>query len=384
MRKLILLLALFFTAPLAAEPTEEQYREDAQSMIAMINSDYGYLERFADGQLPVGDTMKAEAAAVTDAKSLLQFAERLLFLMRDHHAITGSSFSNSWGLVPTFVDVWIVHKDGRYLVDAVRRGSPAENAGVVAGMALLRVGDLDTGTAVERFYNDLGLDARGDETMAFAARVLTAGRRDRPRNLTFGGAAGAVSMELPNLYAIEREDLPPVTATRDGDALVVRFNDSLGNGDTVAAFDTAMAKMGDASRVILDLTETPSGGDTSVARGVMGWFTAEPALYQVHSLPAEKRETGIARQWAEYVLPREGKYFGGEVEVHVGRWTGSMGEGMAIGMRALGAELAGHEMAGLLGAVYDYRLPHSGFLFKLPVERLYSVDGTPREDTLIE
>ena len=68
--------------------------------------------------------------------------------------------------------------------------------------------------------------------------------------------------------------------------------------------------------------------------------------------------------------------------VYVGRWTGSMGEGLGIGMQALGATLVGERMAGLLGAIYDLRLDHSGLVFKLPVERLYSVDGTPREDAV--
>jgi len=45
----------------------------------------------------------------------------------------------------------------------------------------------------------------------------------------------------------------------------------------------------------------------------------------------------------------------------------------------LGARVVGRPMAGLLGAVYDLRLPNSGLVIKIPVERLYAVDGTPRE-----
>jgi carboxyl-terminal processing protease len=56
-----------------------------------------------------------------------------------------------------------------------------------------------------------------------------------------------------------------------------------------------------------------------------------------------------------------------------------MGEGLAVGMDALGAEVAGGPMAGLLGAIYDHRLPNSGLVIKLPTERLYAVDGTTRE-----
>ena len=56
-----------------------------------------------------------------------------------------------------------------------------------------------------------------------------------------------------------------------------------------------------------------------------------------------------------------------------------MGEGLAIGFAAIGARVEGDRMAGLLGAIYDLRLPNSGLVLKLPAERLHAVDGTPRE-----
>jgi hypothetical protein len=59
---------------------------------------------------------------------------------------------------------------------------------------------------------------------------------------------------------------------------------------------------------------------------------------------------------------------------------GSMDEGIAIGLESMGAVVEGTRMAGLLGAVYDECLPNSDLVVKLPVERLYAVDGTPREE----
>ena len=57
-----------------------------------------------------------------------------------------------------------------------------------------------------------------------------------------------------------------------------------------------------------------------------------------------------------------------------------MGEGIAIGFRAIGAEVCGGRMAQLKGAVYDFSLPASGMVVKLPAERLTATDGLPRED----
>ncbi|HEX6409376.1 MAG TPA: S41 family peptidase, partial [Sphingomicrobium sp.] len=172
---------------------------------------------------------------------------------------------------------------------------------------------------------------------------------------------------------------PVLTGNEVGRDFVIRIHDSLGNSATIAAFDRVMERAKPGQRVIIDLTDTPGGGNTTVARAMLGWFVAKPTFYQMHRLPVEERETGIARQWVEQVLPRPGKRHRGPVTVRVGRWTGSMGEGLAIGFNAIGARVEGSRMAGLLGAIYDHRLERSGQVIKIPTERLYAVDGTPRE-----
>ncbi|MGB3795876.1 MAG: hypothetical protein WA957_06180 [Alteraurantiacibacter sp.] len=76
--------------------------------------------------------------------------------------------------------------------------------------------------------------------------------------------------------------------------------------------------------------------------------------------------------------PREGKHHQGPVVVRVGRWTGSIREGPALGMVELGACVEGDPMAGLLGAIGDFDV--GGIIVKLPFERLSSVHGVPREE----
>lgn len=362
-----------------AEPDAAAWRQDALSVEPLINSRYAYLDRFPGGVMPTSPVLRAEAEAVADRSALLRYAEHAVAALADHHAITGGSFADSWGLVPSYADLWIEPEGEAWRITAVRDGSPAALAGVRQGDALTAVGDLPTGQAVAAFWSEPGLPAEG-ERAGYAARVLAAGRRDRPRDLTVRGRDGVERrLSLPNLYAVRRADQPPVTVRESGDDRVIRFNDSLGDSGTIAAFDAAMANARAGQRVVLDLTDTASGGNTVVARAIMGWFVDGPTAYQIHNLPAEERETGIPRQWIEQVLPRPGKRHRGPVSVRVGRWTGSMGEGLAIGMDALGAEVSGGPMAGLLGAVYDHRLANSGLVIKLPTERLYAVDGTPRE-----
>jgi carboxyl-terminal processing protease len=366
--------------PAAAAAAESaRLRDDARSIERLVNANYAYLERFEGGAMPLSARLRAEAEAVHDRASLLHYAERSLLALADHHAITGASFADSRAIVPSYADLWVERRGETYAIHAVRDDSPAQRAGLRPGDRLVAVGGVAAAEAVAAFWDDLGLPVT-QARASFAARVLAAGRRDRARRLTVQGPSEPPrEVELPNLYGATQRDRPPLTAREQGGALVIRLNDSLGDAATIPAFDAAMASARAGQRIVIDLRDTPGGGNTVVARAMMGWFVDRPRAYQIHSLPGEQRRTGIARQWIEQVLPRAGKHHRGPVEIRVGRWTGSMGEGLAIGFDALGARVTGTPMAGLLGAIYDYRLENSGLVIKLPAERLAHVNGTPRE-----
>lgn len=375
----LLVVAFAILLGAAASSVPIDYVADATSIEPMINANYAYLDRFAGAQMPMTPKLRDEAAKVKSERELIRFAERALALLADHHAITGASLKDSWAVFPSYGDLWIERNGAAFRVDAVRDGSAAAGAGVRAGDLLLAVDGDSTSRAVANFWADLGAQGSPDRD-AYAARVLAAGRRDRPRRLTFGRVgAPPRALVLPSLYAGPRAQSPPITTTTVGREYRIRFHDSLGDNATIAAFDAAMGKLGAKQRVVIDLRDTPSGGNTSVARATLGWFVRRPTSYQVHNLPTEERETGIARQWVEQVLPRAGKYRAGPIIVRVGRWTGSMGEGLAVGFDAIGARVEGEPMAGLLGAIYDHRLKQSGQVIKFPTERLSTTDGTPRE-----
>lgn len=377
--RLILASLLAALSIAAAEPTAADYAADAQSIEQLVNDNYAYAERLPSARVPLSDKLRAEAAAVSSRRELVRYAERALLTLADHHAITGSSTADSWALVPSYSDLWVERTGPHYVITAVRDDSPAARAGIRAGDHLHAVEGVSTAEAVRAFWADLGMSG-GGERDGFAARVLAAGRRNRERRLTVGHPlARPRDLALPNLYFMALADRPVLQSKQESGALTITLFDSLGYDATISAFDLAMGKAKPGQRIVIDLTDTPSGGNTTVARGILGWFVDKPTFYQVHSRPAEQRRTGIARQWAEQVLPRAGKHHRGPITVRVGRWTGSMGEGLAIGFDAIGARVEGGRMAGLRGAIYDFRLEKSGLVIKFPAERLAHVDGTPRE-----
>ena len=65
----------------------------------------------------------------------------------------------------------------------------------------------------------------------------------------------------------------------------------------------------------------------------------------------------------------------------VGNWTGSVGEGITIGFDALKrGTIVGTTMARLNGANYSYELPLTKIGFSFPAEKLFHVNGSPREN----
>jgi carboxyl-terminal processing protease len=113
----------------------------------------------------------------------------------------------------------------------------------------------------------------------------------------------------------------------------------------------------------------------------MGRFVEREGYYQKHSIPSEERLFGVPRTWTEMVSPRGEFRYVAPMVVLVDHWTGSMGEGIAIGMDGLKrATVVGTPMAGLLGATSGITLPNSKIGVNFPTEKLFHVNGTPRED----
>ena len=359
----------------------DDYASDARALEGLIRDNYAYLDDLPGGVVPTSSPLNAERDAVRDRDSLLRYAEDMIATLADHHALTGSSFKDDWGIVPSYADLWIVKMGDAYVVDAVKDGSIAAKAGVRAGERLVKADGQPIDAAVAAFWSRMGLQPVG-ERAAFAARVIATGRRDRSRVLTFAGPARERTLTMDNLYK-DQPDRAALTVTTASGVTTIHFNNSIGDLDTIEAFDAAMAKVPAKAPVVIDVTDVPSGGTTAIARAVMGWFVTRPMPYQMHQLPSEERETGIKRQWVEYVLPRPGKFHRGPVSVRAGRWTGSMGEGLAVGFLALGKPVCGGRMAGLKGAVYDFDLPKTGLRVKFPAERIYTVAGVPREKVVL-
>jgi carboxyl-terminal processing protease len=153
----------------------------------------------------------------------------------------------------------------------------------------------------------------------------------------------------------------------------VKVND-LGSDETVAQFDTALEQLKTTRGLIIDLRATQSGGNTSVAEPIMGRLIERAEKYQ-------KGAPIRGDSWTREVAPRGPWTYKSPIVVLVGRWTASMGEGIAIGLDGMRrATIVGTRMAGLNGAVFDLQLPNSKIALNYAAEKLFHLNGTPREE----
>ena len=361
----------------------QEYQADFAELCSQIGSTYAYFDTKPMQWSQVCGLYRAELAQVHSRDQFVTLLEQVVDELYDPHSQLNTNTSKSWRLVPSGTDLWAEWRDGQAVITQVRENSDAARSGVRAGMSVLTLNGQPIAALVEarlgRSYPHTTAAARD-----WALRSVLAGLHDIPRvlRLQVGPASSKKTtreFSLPAKDQSFRGDNPiSHSEIRPGIGYIL-LNDSLGNDATVPAFDAALDALKTARGLIVDLRDTASGGNSSVARGILGRFVRAELPYQKHILPAEETETGVRRSWLELVSPR-GERYAGPVVVLVNRWTGSMGEGLAIGFDATGAgKVVGTEMARLVGATYTIPLPNTGIRANVPAERLQHVNGLPRE-----
>ena len=383
-RHLVFLLAGFTCLGIgcrgAQKVSEAARQADFKTFIDQFRDNYAYTDR---ADKPWETWQSRYSAAVDSANSPEAYAavfESALDELHDFHAEVRFHNPHRWLPVPTFADIWAEFHGEDAVVVAVRRGSDAERAGIVSGERIIRIGADSLQTAIAERLT-LAVDNNDPKARTWALLSLLTGRADQVRHFTIMDSNGqnrSVTLELERRF--DRSAGALYSTVLPENVGLIRFNNSLGDQKTVAAFDAALEQLRFTHGLILDLRDVPSGGDSSVALGVMGRFVQTILPYQRHRIP-HYGQADVERNWIELVAPRGPFTYQAPVVVLVDHWTGSMGEGMAIGFDAMHRALVvGTPMAHLAGAVSDFRLPLTGIDIAFATEQLYHANGTPRQD----
>ncbi|MHA7057080.1 S41 family peptidase [Aquimarina sp. M1] len=316
---------------------------------------------------PTVDTIKND----DDFIRLLEMTNNELY---NGHISLNTNLVSSTRLIPSGTDIWVSHKDNDFIITAIREGFPAEESGLRIGMKITAYNGVPISEAMKK-YLPKSIKKHTNSIYEYAVNLLIAGTHNTKRSIYVNDS---LTFNIENVKNDSQKELV-TSKIIDNTIGYIKINNSLGNNNTIEAFDMVMNNLQNTSGIILDLRDTPGGGNTTVARAIMGWFSTKEIPYQRHSFPYEEKLYGIKRNTIELVSPR-GKSYEKPLVILSGRWTGSMGEGITIGFDGMNrAAIVGTEMAGLLGAIYNYTVTETGIGFQIPVEKLFHINGTPRE-----
>jgi C-terminal processing protease CtpA/Prc len=382
-----LLAAVVFGSPwaLAQTPaatpqfTAQQYAQDFDQLWTTVRDGYAYFDAATTDWDRVRAIYRPQAEQAKSKSDFIGVLERTLGELNDPHTHLNVNTQQSPRLVPTGLDAWLEWRSGQAIVTQVRSGFSAEQAGLRPGQRVLSINGVGVDEIIRSRFNEASR-APGDAARGWALRAALAGTRDvkrvveiRPEGARDDAANKKIELDLPSHQTVDRPAGRPRVEARIVDGIgVIRIND-LGSNETVAEFNKAMEVVKSTHGLVLDLRATQSGGNTSVAEPILGRFVNKRMAYQ----GGQPRN---GKPWSRGVSPHGAWCYDAPMVVLVGRWTASMGEGMAIGLHGMKrATVVGTPMAGLRGAVFTERLKHTGIGFNYAAEQLYHVNGLRRE-----
>ena len=377
-------LVLISESVIAVEPDFlplPQRTEDFASFCNFVETEYAYFDVKSVDWKRACDFYASKVGSATTRNAYISLLETALGELYDAHAHLGTNTATSPRLVPSQTDLMARWSGEKALITDVRASSIGAKTGIRPGVEITSIHGEPIETAVASLMPKF-LRSNDPAAREWALQVALAGRRDRATVALLTKASEETRViEFAPVFNAKKALLSHQRLGAKNDVGYIRIHNSLGNAALVQTFDDALAILQGVHALVLDLRDTPSGGNSSVARGILGRFVASSLPYQRHELVSEFRATGIRRAWVEYVSPRAPlPAFKASVVVLVGPWTGSMGEGLAIGFdAAIGAPVVGRPMAHLLGALGEQVLPHSKIVVRVPTEKLFHVNGTPRE-----
>jgi len=268
--RLTLLFALMLAATAKAQTgaSDGSYAEDFDFYWQTIDDNFAYFdaERPRARWRVVRALYAPLAAKVTSKNGLITLLENVNNELYNGHLTLNVNLKSSNRIIPTGADLWAEPQGGEFVIRHVRAGYNADRAGIRPGMIVVAVDGRRCEAAIRSFLPRS--TAHYTRAMReYAINMLLAGRHDERRRITV--VVHGVEREFALDVVPDRVDIADQStvdvALLGGAIGYVKIHNSLGNTALIAAFDRAIERLRDARGLIIDLTDTPSGGNTLLA-----------------------------------------------------------------------------------------------------------------------
>ncbi|MCJ0743583.1 S41 family peptidase [Pedobacter montanisoli] len=356
---------------------QTKYQKDFGEFWNDINDNYAYLKEQNIDWKKVKEIYQPKTEKISTSSEFIQLLESVLNELYNGHSSLNTNLNTSNRLIPSGQDIYVEKINNKFIITDLRKDFGAEKSGLKVTMEVTKFNGKPIDEQLNKFLPKFTQN-HNSKMYQFALDMLFAGTHNTKREISI--LENGIEKEyFPDEYKYTQSNSLLESKIINKNTAYIKINNSLGNNQLILNFDKTLDSFLNYRNLIIDLTETPNGGNTTVARAIMGRFIDKILPYQRHEFD-EQYET--KRVWTEFVMPRK-KQFKGKVYVLVGHWTGSMGEGIAIGFDGMKrAEIIGTKMAGLLGAISNFQMTETKIGYQFPTERLYQTNGKPREDFL--
>jgi carboxyl-terminal processing protease len=269
-------------------------------------------------------------------------------------------------------DIVVDEQNGRAQIKAILEDTAAAEADLRFGDLILAVDGQSLAPLIQT-WTPKCLTSPDPTATAFALGRAVAGVRGQPRRyLIARGGEAAREIFIPIRPATPKPNVEWRRLEDGAGYIIIR---SFADDAVTESFDQALAELGDAPGLILDVRNN-GGGDTAVARPIMGRFITETKPY---ALMRRREGQGLSGYWTETVDPRGPFTYTRPVVVLADHWSASMAEGFPMGMRGIGrATVVGTPMMGLGAAVFPIVLDRTGLRAQYSAEPVYDVNRQPR------
>jgi len=354
---------------------QKEIKEDLNKIISDISQNYIYLQNKKIDLNCIRDYYEQQIKNIKNEEETVLFFEYLLDEFYDNHLTLRTNRNSSFRL---FSPIYAEIKNDKLIISNVWQTQIKNLNQDIVGAEIMKFNGQNFDEVVKDFPTHCN-DKNKKETKEWIVNKILSGRYNEPRILSLKLLNGKnIEFDLDNITLKNTKSL--LSSKITDEIGIIRINNSLGNDNLVNEFDKALTNLINTKGLIIDLRNTIFGGDSYEARGIMSRFINEPKPYQKHLYTAKSQNNpDIERSWIEYVSPRLEQYKH-PIVILVGRLTGSMGEGLAIGFEGMErAEVVGTEMRRLAGEVYDFDFIHQKYGYKLSTAKLYHLNGTIRE-----
>lgn len=342
-------------------------RQDFEKLISNLEKNYVYYNQKNVDLVCIKNHYSGKISEIKNQTESLLFFEYLLDEFYDSHLHLKSNNNFSYRLYsPVFASI----KDNDFIISSYWKDQIENEINInLINATILTFNGMEFDQLIEKFPTHCQ-NKNNTEVKVWIANKILAGRRNEPRIITLKTIEGK----------IETLDIDKIKIRKDSTLLsykiidsvgIIRFNNSLSEAKTKGEFKNAIKNLKNTKGIILDLRNTVDGGSTHIANPIVGHFTDKKKVFQKYK--------NATTEFVDHIKPNKPKY-DKRVIVLVGRWTGSMGEGMASGIDGCGiGTIVGTEMQKLAGATKDYNFINFTYRYQAPYIEVLHISGLPRE-----